>query len=180
MLVNGIVIIFIFILLMIGFSQLAYLYSLLQSGASLNDYKFHIDSFTKYFNVSSDTGRIFIYILLIFILILCVYLFFYSFLGNNIFYHNQIGKPRYAKTNYHHLQNMMERKRGLFRMQYDDAGKLTDKTLEFFLEKLFYPLYKLQNKIMMHYHSPLYKYWNLREHKKVINDFDSDEVKHEK
>lgn len=76
-------------------------------------------------------------------------------------------KDKYQKENYSSFQNHFERKRAAYRMQYDDNGKITRKTLECFFDWLFLPTVTLQNRLMAEYNRPMYEYWNRQKLHKI-------------
>ena len=95
-----------------------------------------------------------------------VVFFVIAFLSTIVFRQNilslRMPKDKYQKDNYTSFQNRFERKRALYRVQYDDKGNVTRLTLECFFDWLFRPTVALQNAIMAEYNRPVYEYWNFQ------------------
>lgn len=145
-------------------AQVWHIYDVLNKGLSfehINLPNYDLFSFIRVYSFK-DFNDLKNKIIFTIIIIILVYLFIYIFLGYNLFNFQDARLNSYQRKNYHHLQNFMERKRGLHRMQYDRKGNITEKTLEHFLEVVLHPLYILQNSLMRYYHKPRYRFWNLR------------------
>ena len=69
-------------------------------------------------------------------------------------------KSKYEKKSYSKLLTRWQRKRGTVRIQYDDHGKITRKTLECMYDRLMLPITRYQNKICLYYLLPENKRWN--------------------
>lgn len=159
------VVFLVFLLFLIA--QLYHIVDVLTSGLSMTHIQLPNFELLERFGLYSfydlhDTARKILVFLLVFLML---YVFIYIFLGYNIFTRQDTRLTSYQKRNYHHLQNYMERKRGLHRIQYDKHGQITEKTLEHALETVLKPLYILQNALMRYYHKPRYRFWNLRTQK---------------
>ena len=72
-------------------------------------------------------------------------------------------RPRLSKQerdNYTNWQGHFERKRGLYRVMYNDKGDVEMGVIEAWYDRFFDELIALQNKIVAEYNRPIYEYWN--------------------
>lgn len=157
------------LLFFIGFNTLCFLMDMIKNGVDINNIKVpNFFTFEYLYKFNPFIAINFRLIITLIILIVLIIILIYLFLGGNFFNFHQMPKSKFEKLNYHHFQNNLERRRGLYRLSYNKKGKLTENTLEHLLEVVLAPLYKAQNDLMRYYLKPRYNFWNLR--KEVIND----------